>query len=221
MTRPTFDKSLRDLQDEVLIMGAMVDKALDRAVDSLKRKDLELAQRVVSDDALVNRKRYDIEEMCLTLIATQQPMARDLRIVSSVMHVIVDLERMGDYAAGIAKINLMMGKEPLLKPLIDLPKMAEKSREMLSQALEAFIDWDVEKAKSVAPQDDEVDDLYDRIYLELITFMIQDPHSINRATHLLWAAHDIERLADRVTNICERTVFMVTGHLEEFNVSTY
>lgn len=221
MARPAFDKSLRELQDEVLTMGSMVDKAAERAVDSLKRKDLDLAQQVVLNDSIINRKRYEIEEKCLALIATQQPMARDLRVVSSVMHVIVDLERMGDYAAGIAKINLMMGDEPLLKPLIDLPRMAEKSRQMLGQALDAFVDWDVEKAKSVAPQDDEVDALYDRIYLELITFMIDDPRTIDRATHLLWAAHDLERLADRVTNICERTVFMATGHLEEMNVSTY
>ena len=137
------------------------------------------------------------------------------------MHIITDLERMGDHAEGIAKINLMMGDEPLLKPLIDIPKMADKARDMLRRSLDAFVAGTSRRASALAPEDDEVDELYDRVYRDLLDIMIKDPTTITRATHLLWVAHNLERIGDRVTNICERVVFMVTGRMEEINVSKY
>ncbi|MDO8672563.1 MAG: phosphate signaling complex protein PhoU, partial [Dehalococcoidia bacterium] len=160
-------------------------------------------------------------EDCLSLMATQQPMARDLRLIIAVLLIGTELERMGDHAEGIAKITLMLADEPLLKPLVDIPRMADKAREMLRRSLDAFIARDAEAAKKIAAEDDEVDALYDRVYQELLTFMISDPRNITRATHLLWVAHNLERIADRATNICERVVFTVTGRMEEINVSKY
>ena len=220
-SRPHFDRELRALRDEVVVLGNMVDRAIDRSIDALKRRDMLAAQHIVADDAAINRKRFEIEERVMQIIARQQPMAGDLRIVLAVLLVVTDLERMGDHAEGIAKIVLMHGDEPLLKPLIDVPRMAEKARDMLRRALQAFVAEDVEASKQIAMEDDEVDALYDQVYRELITFMLSDPRTITRATYLLWVAHNLERIADRVTNICERTVFAVTGRLEEFNVSSY
>ena len=220
-SRSHFDQQLRGLQDELLILSSMVDKAIDRAVDSLTRSDRALSERVIAEDDEINRKRFEIEERALLLIATQQPMARDLRIIASVIHIVTDLERMGDYAEGIAKINLLHGDRPLLKPLIDVPRMAELCRDMLRRAMDAFVARDAEAARAIAAEDDEVDALYDQVYHELVMFMVSDPTTIERATWLLWAAHNLERVADRVTNICERVAFLVTGRMEEMNVSTY
>lgn len=220
-TRATFDRSLAGLRDDVLLLGSMVDKAVDRSVEALKKRDLSESQMIVSDDHKINRRRFEIEERCMLLLATQQPMATDLRVITAVLHIITDLERMGDHAEGIAKINLMMGDEPLLKPLIDIPKMADKVREMLKRSLDAFIARDVEAAKALGPEDDDVDELYNRVYHDLLGYMIKDPSTITRATYLLWVAHNLERIGDRVTNICERVVFMVTGRMEEMNVSKY
>ncbi|MBI2953805.1 MAG: phosphate signaling complex protein PhoU [Chloroflexi bacterium] len=221
MTRVSFEKELGHLQDEVLVLGSMVDKAIDRSIEALKRRDLEEARRIIADDLVINRKRFDIEEQALLVIATQQPMARDLRFIASVLNIITDLERMADHAEGNAKITLLLGDEPPLKPLIDIPRMALKTRDMLRRALDALVARDAEAAKQIAHEDDEVDALYDQVYRELLTFMIQDPRTITRATYLLWAAHNLERIGDRVTNICERVVFTVTGRMEEMNVSTY
>jgi phosphate transport system protein len=220
-TRATFDRQLAGLRDDVLILGSMVDKAIVRSVEALKRRDLNESEMIISDDMKINRKRFEIEEKCLLLLATQQPMASDLRVIAAAMHIITDLERMGDHAEGIAKINLLLGEEALLKPLIDIPSMAEKAREMLQRALDAFIARDVEAATALATEDDEVDALYDRVYQDLLQIMIADPSTISRATHLLWVAHNLERIADRITNICERIVFMVTGQMQEMNVSKY
>ena len=220
-TRATFERELKDLQDDLLIMGSMVDKQIDQAVDALGRRDLELASRVVQADLEINRQRFEIEEQAIQLIATQQPMASDLRVIVAVLNVIVDLERMGDHAEGIAKIALLHEREPLLKPLIDVPRMADKARAMLREALDAFVARDAEQAALIAARDDEVDALYDQVYRELLTYMIQDPSTLERATWLLWAAHNLERIADRATNICERVAFMATGRMQEFNVSKY
>lgn len=220
-TRAAFDRQLAELRDDVLILGSMVDKAIDRSVEALKRRDRNESQIIVSEDFKINRKRFETEERCMLLLATQQPMARDLRTIAGVMHIITDLERMGDHAEGIAKINLMMGDEPLLKPLVDIPKMADRTRDMLRRALDAFIALDAEAAKEIASEDDEIDILYDRVYRDLIGLMIKDPSDITRATYLLWVAHNLERIGDRVTNICERIVFMATGRMEETNVSKY
>jgi phosphate transport system protein len=176
---------------------------------------------VVEEDDYIDQQRYRLEEQCIDLIATQQPIAIDLRTLMSVLHIATELERMGDYAEGIAKISLMMGDEPPLKPLIDIPRMAEKATAMLQRSLEALVNRDEAAAREVCDDDDEVDDLYDQIYRELLTYMIQDPSTIQRATHLLWVAHDLERIADRATNIAERVIFLVTGRLTEINVSRY
>lgn len=219
--RELFARELDQIQQEVVAMGAMVDEAVHASIDALKQRDLEKAREIIANDIQINKKRWDIEEQCLQLIATQQPLAKDLRLLAAVLVLITELERMGDYAEGIAKINILLGDEPLLKPLIDIPRMAQKATDMLRRSLQAFINRDAEAARAICNEDDEVDDLWNQVYRELLTFMIQDPRTINRATYLIWVAHNLERIADRVTNICERTVFLVTGRMEEMNVSKY
>ncbi len=213
--RATFERQLRDLQDEILLLGSLADRAIQRSLEVLKSRDLEMARQVIADDAEINRRRYAIEERALMLIATQQPMARDLRTIAAVLYIATELERIADHAKGNAKIVLLMGSEPLVKPLIDIPRMAEKDRDMLRRSLDAFVARDAEAARQVAMEDDEVDALYNQVYRELLTIMLGDPTTIRRATFLLWASHNLERIADRVTNICERVIFMVTGQLEE------
>lgn len=219
--RAGLDRQLRMLEDEVVMMGGMVEKSIARALDALKRRDLEASDQVIREDDFIDRKRFEIEEQCIDLIATQQPMATDLRILVSLLHIAVELERMGDYAEGIARISLLMGEEPTLKPLIDIPRMAEKASLMLRRSLEALVNRDTVTALQVCNDDDEVDALYDQVYRELLLFMIQDPKTIQRATYLLWVSHDLERIADRATNIAERVVYLVTGKMEEINVSKY
>jgi phosphate transport system protein len=219
MTRETFDRELQRLQDEVVILGSLVEKAIVESVELLKRRDLAGASRLIAEDRrVINEKRFAIESEALTLIATQQPMAGDLRVLAAVIEIAHELERMGDYAKGIAKINLMMGDEPLLKPLIDVPLMAEKARDMLHRALEAFVRRDVDLARAIPQEDDQVDALYNQVYRELLALMMANPRDIDRATYLLWVAHNLERTADRVANICERVIFMVTGEMVEMDV---
>jgi len=213
--RAGFHKRLREIQDDILVMGSMSEKALANSVTALKERNLPSAREIIADDVNINRKRFEIEEKCIQLIATQQPMAGDLRIIISVLSILTELERIGDYAAGIARIVVTIGDEPPLKPLIDIPRMADKTIEMLRRALEAFINRDAGAARRIAAQDDEVDNLYDQVFRELLTFMIEDPRTITRATRLIWVAHNLERSADRVTNICERVIFAVTGKMEE------
>jgi phosphate transport system protein len=219
--RESYRRDLQNLHDQVLILGSMVDKAIDRAIQALTRLDFGLARQVIEDDKTVNKHRFEIEDEAIRLIARQQPMASDLRSIVAILNIVVDLERIGDYAAGTARIVLMHEDRPLLKRLIDIPRMAMKSRDMLHRALDAFIVRDVERARAIALEDDEVDALYDQIYRELLTYMLNDPTTIDRATWLLWVAHNFERIADRVTNICERVVYEVTGEMTEINVSTY
>lgn len=221
MPRAIFERHLHELQNNVLEMGKMVETAIYRSMDALKNRDLVLARQVIENDKLINKKRFEIEEKCIQLIATQQPMASDLRIIIAVLNIIVDLERIGDHAEGIAKIVIMIGDQPPLKPLIDLPRMAEKTGSMLRRMLEAFVNRDAVTAKKICNEDDEVDDLYNQIFRELLTFMAEDPKTITRATRLIWVAHNLERSADRVTNIGERTVYVVTGTIEELGISTY
>ena len=221
MPRESFDYHLRGLQDELLVLGSMVEKAIARSMKALKERDLELARHVVVDDTEINQKRLDIEERCIELIVTQQPVASDLRVIIAVLNIIIELERIGDYATGIANIALMIGDEPPLKPLVDLPRMTEKTKDMLRRSLDAFINRDAETARQICIEDDEVDNLYDQVYRELITFMLEDPRTITRATQLIWVAHNLERSADRVTNICERVVFTITGKMEEIGASKY
>ena len=219
--RTTFHKRLREIQDDVLVMGSMVEQAISRSIEALKKRDLDMAHQIIADDLKINEKRFSIEEKCIQLIATQQPMASDLRIIICVLNIITELERIGDHAEGIAKIVVMIGDEPPLKPLIDLPRMAEKTEEMLCRSLDAFINCDADAARQIAAKDDEVDNLYDQVFRELLTYMAEDPKTITRATRLIWVGHNLERSADRVTNICERVVFTVTGKMEEIKVSKY
>jgi phosphate transport system protein len=217
MTRENFQADLHKLQDEVLTLGGMVDDALKNAVDALKQRNMIRARRLVKDDELINAKRFAIEEKTLTLIATQQPMAGDMRTLAAVLEIVTELERIGDYAKGIANINLMIGEGELIKPLIDIPRMADKARDMLRRALDAFVKRDVELARAIPAEDDIVDDLYNQVYRELLTLIMSNPHNMDQATYLLWAAHNLERTADRVSNICERVVFTVTGEIQELS----
>ena len=219
--RTAFHKKLREIQNDVLAIGSMVEKAIIRSVEALKERDLEKARQVITDDLKVNKKRFNIEEKCVQLIATQQPMAGDLRAIICVLHIITEIERIGDHAEGIAKIVVMIGDEPPLKPLIDIPRMAEKANDMLHRSLDALINRDADTARQIVAEDNEIDDLYDQVFRELLTFMAEDPKTITRATRLIWVAHNLERSADRVTNICERVVYMVTGKMEELEVSKY
>lgn len=219
--RTAFHKKLREIQDDILVMGSMVSKAILRSIDALKNRDLELARQIIADDQKINDKRFEIEEKCIELIATQQPMASDLRIIVAVLNITTEIERIGDYAVGVARIVIMIGDEPPLKPYIDIPRMAEQTVDMLRRSLDAFITRNAEAAKKIAAEDDLVDHLYDQVFRELLTFMVEDPKTITRATRLIWTAHNLERAADRVTNICERVVFTVTGKMEEIGASKY
>lgn len=221
MPREHYQQELARVQEEMLVMASMVDRALQRAVEALRTRNTRQAEEVVNDDFKINQQRYGIEERCLLLIATQQPLASDLRQIAAILSIITDLERMGDHAEGIGKITIIIGDEPPLKPLVDIPRMDEMCRSMLRRSMDAFVQRDAATAKQIAAEDDDVDSLYEQIYRELLTFMMADPSTINRATHLLWVAHNLERIADRVTNICERVVFLVTGRMEEINVSKY
>jgi len=217
MLRKTFETEIKQVKDEVLLLGSMVEQALIGSVEALKKRDLKASQKILENDKEINKKRFKIESQLMILIATQQPMAHDLRLLASTMEIISELERMGDYAKGIGNINLRMGEQPLLKPLIDVPRMAQKGVDMLHRALTSFVNEDIETARQIPVEDDEVDALYNQVYRELMTFVIADPKTIERANWLLWVAHNLERFADRVTNICERTVFIVTGELTEIN----
>jgi phosphate transport system protein len=219
--RTTFHKRLREIQDDVLAMGSMVEKATSCAIEALKDRDLDKAHEVIAGDLKINKKRFDIEEKCVQLIATQQPMASDLRAIICVLNIITEIERIGDHAEGVAKIVIMIGDEPPLKPLIDIPRMAEKVNNMLHRSLDALINHDANAARQIATEDNEVDNLYNQVFRELLSFMAEDPRTITRATRLIWVAHNLERSADRVTNICERIVYLVTGKMEEIGVSKY
>jgi phosphate transport system protein len=215
MIRKTFEHEIQLVKDEVLLLGSMVEHAIMASVEVLKKRDIKGAEKIIADDREINKKRYAIENQLMILIATQQPMAHDLRLLASTMEIISELERMGDYAKGIANINVRMGEEKLIKPLIDIPRMAQIGTSMLHRSLTAFVNEDVEAARTIPDEDDEVDALYTQVYRELMLLIIQDPKFIERANWLLWVAHNLERVADRVTNICERTVFIATGEMSE------
>ena len=217
MTRKTFDRELQRLQDEMLTLASRVENAITESVEILKRQDLEGSRRLIDQDHAINKKRYELEQDCLITIATQQPLASDLRVLAAILDITDELERIGDYAKGIAKINLMIGKTPLLKPLIDVPLMAKKASEMLHRSLDAFVQRDIELARAIPLEDDEVDHLYNLVYEELMTFVAADIRTVEQANYLLWVAHNLERAADRVTNICERVIFTVTGEFIELD----
>jgi phosphate transport system protein len=221
MTRELFDKKLREMQDDVLIMGSMVEKAVQRSMEALRSRDEARSNAVIEEDRAINAKRYEIEEKCIHTIALQQPMAADLRVLVAVLFIATELERMADHAEGIARINLMLGDEPLPPILGDIGEMADKAADMLRRSLTAFVERDDRSARLICDEDDQIDALYDSSYHTLIQEMIRTPSEVQRITYLIWTCHNLERIADRVTNICERVIFMVTGQLEEINVSRY
>jgi phosphate transport system protein len=214
-TRTELDKALNQLRDMLFRMEASVSEALHRGMESLKNRDAELARDVIRSDDPINLLRYEIEQFCVDMIATQQPVASDLRAIMGMMHSAVEMERMGDHATGVAKITLAVCAEPLLKPLIDLPRMAQVATEMLHDAVRALINLDTEASREIINRDDEVDALHNQVFRELITYMLEDPSTIRRATKLIWASHAVERFADRATNIAERTLFIASGKLED------
>ena len=218
-TRGTLDRELAQIQDKVLELASYVEQAILRSVDALKRRDIELARQIIADDQKINVLRYTIEEMCLTVIATQQPVAGDLRRIIGSMHIAIEMERMADHAEGNAHLGIRMADQPLLKPLIDIPRMADLACKMLRAGMDAYLAADAEAAQELVKIDDEIDALYQQVLRELLTFMIQDPKSINRGTFLLWVAHNLERIGDRAVNIGERVIFMTTGRFKELDGS--
>jgi phosphate transport system protein len=217
MPRDTLDRQLHHLQDEVLLLGSMVEQAMLNAVDTLKNRDSEAAHQIYEDDYLINEKRFAIENAILILIATQQPIARDLRQLAAMLEVITEIERMGDYAKGIAKVTMKLEGSNISIPHRDLGHMAELAVSMLHRALSAFITENQNQASTIPLEDDEVDELYNKIYHNLVSSMIANPETIDHANLIMWVAHNLERMADRVTNICERTVFIATGELLELD----
>jgi phosphate transport system protein len=217
VARATFDAQLSALKDQLLSLGARVSNAQRLAVQALADRDEELAREIIAGDPAINQAQRDIQENCLVLIASQQPVARDLRMIIAIHEITTDLERMGDHARGIAVLAARLADEPLLKPLIDIPRMAEIGRELLNGQLQAFINGDVESARTLAARDHEIDQFYNQVFRELLVIMMGDPRTITRATYLLWVAHNLERFADRTTNIGERAVFLMTGRITELN----
>lgn len=219
MPRIVFSRELSLIQDEILALGSMVNHALRASVIALRDRDAVAAQSLIQGDVEINHKRFEIEGDCLRLMATQQPMAGDLRLLASVLEITTELERIGDYAKGIGKIILLIGPEPLMKPLVDIPLMCEQVLKMLDRALDAFIHQDADAARAIAAEDDLVDDLYNKIYREIIGFLVEKPQLFDRANYLLWAAHNLERAGDRTVNICERVLFNVTGQMAELDAT--
>ena len=219
--RESFEKLIKELNQEVVDMSEMVADATSRSVKALGDRNVEEAQKIIENDLLINNKRWEIEEKCINLIALQQPVATDLREIIAVLNIITELERMGDYAEGIAKIAIILGGEPLIRPLIFLPEMAEKAVSMLKRSMQALVNRDAKTANAICNEDDEIDKLYDAAYHDLLMRMIKDPGVISKVTPLIWASHNLERIADRVTNICERIIFLATGSMPQVNVSKY
>ena len=221
MTRSVFERQLAEVQEDMLVMAGMVETSITQSIEALRLRDVALARRTIENDAEIDRRRYEVEEKCIELISLQAPLASDLRTIISVLHISVDLERMGDHAEGIAKIALMLADEPPLKPYIDIPRMAEVAIDMLHGSVEAYKMRDTKRAREIIDMDDVVDALYEQVYHELLLFMINDPTLTQRATYMIWVAHNLERIADRTTNICERVVYLVEGRIHDLNVSKY
>ncbi len=221
MTRSGFERQLAEVQEDMLVMAGMVETSITQSIEALRLRDVALARRTIENDAEIDRRRYEVEEKCIELISLQAPLASDLRTIISVLHISVDLERMGDHAEGIAKIALMLADEPPLKPYIDIPRMAEVAIDMLHGSVEAYKMRDTKRAREIIDMDDVVDALYEQVYHELLLFMINDPTLTQRATYMIWVAHNLERIADRTTNICERVVYLVEGRIQDLNVSKY
>jgi phosphate transport system protein len=218
MPRDTFEKLVDALKADLLKLGAVTGRTITDGVEALKTRDRVMAQSLIHNDNEINRMRYDLEERCYELIATQQPLASDLREIMSILMIAIELERIADHSKNLGEIVIHMGNEPLLKPLIDIPRMAETCETMLSQVLDAFTRKDAQSARLICTRDDELDNLYVQIFRELLTFIMEDSRTVTRALNLLFAAHNLERIGDRITNIGERVIYAVTGQLEELNV---
>lgn len=212
-----FEEKMSWLQDKLQQMGNLVEGAIAKSVEALKTQDLKLAQAVIDGDDQIDDLEREIEEKILEVIATQQPMAKDLRRVATLFKMISDLERMADYATSIAKITLRIANQPLIKPLVDIPRMAIISQKMVKQSLDAYVREDVELARAVGKDDDEVDNLYSQIFRELLTIMMENPKTITQATHLLFVGRWLERISDHATNIAEEVIFLVTGDKVKFD----
>ncbi len=219
MTRKILDQQLRELKEKLLLLGNMVERALLESAEAFRKRDLEAARRVVAADQEVNDRRFAVESLTIGLIATQQPVASDLRLLAAILEIASELERIGDYAKGVAIITLRMGATSPSAIPAEIPLMAQRAADMLHRALKAFVDEDAEAARAIPQEDDEVDALYLRIYRALMGTVVQDPSAVERVNWLLWAAHNLERAADRVTNICERTIYAVTGEMVEMDVT--
>ena len=217
MLRKLYDQDIRNTKDEILMLGSMVEDAILLSIKALKARDFAAAEQIIAGDARINQKRFDIESQVMTIIATQQPMAHDLRVLASIFEIVGELERVGDYAKGIAMLCLRIGRRPLVKSLIDLPLMAGLAVDMLHRALGAFDAEDLQTALVLPKEDDQVDDLYLQFYRVMMTYVMENPDNLDEANYLLWVAHNLERTADRVSNICERTVFVVTGNISELS----
>ena len=215
--RVVFEEKMNHLQDQLHKMGSLVEGAIARSIESLRTQDQVMARAVVCGDESIDYLQQEIEQKCLEVIATQQPMAKDLRRIATLFKITNDLERMADYATSIADITLRIGDEPLIKPLVDIPRMAVLSQRMVKKALDAYVREDVELATTVGPDDDEVDQLFKQIFRELLTIMMENPRTISQASHLLFVGRWLERMSDHATNIAEEVIFLVTGERQRLN----
>lgn len=216
-TRIHFSRELQKLQDEMIVFGSVVAEAVQDSVRTLRERDLEGARRLIKSDRALNARRFEIEQETLVLLATQQPMASDLRLLAAILEISTELERMGDYAKGIARITLMLGLEPAVRPLPEIQEMADRGTDMMRRALDAFVNRDLEAARQIPLEDDQIDALYNKVNRELVTMMMAHPDRSDHANYMSWAAHNLERFSDRVTNICERIMYTITGEFLEFD----
>ncbi|MGD8397510.1 MAG: phosphate signaling complex protein PhoU [Anaerolineae bacterium] len=215
--RQIFEERVEELLEDLLRMGAMVTDSIRRALEALVGQDEALARAVIDYDDEINAIQKEIDEKCLRLLATQQPVAGDLRIILATSNIAAELERIGDYTEGIAHLALKLAGRPYIKPLIDIPRMAREGSRMLTSAIDAFVRQDVQTALDVGEADDKIDELYDQVYRELLLYMMENPRTITQATYLLWVAHNLERIGDRTTNIAERVVFLDSGNIVDLN----
>lgn len=216
-TRHSFDRALEELQQDILRMGSIVEQSIYNSVHSLAIQNTALAEEIIKGDVVVDQMELDIEDKCLKLIATQQPIAGDLRKISTGFKIITDLERMADHAVDIAKVTKRLKGQPLIKPLVDIPRMAALTQQMVKDGLDAYVRGDVELARTLNNKDDDVDHIYSQVFRELLTYMMEDPRTITQATYLLFVARYIERIADHATNIGERVIYLVTGERPDLN----
>ena len=217
MARVSYHAELDALRQDLLRMGTQVEEAIRLAVESLKERDQEKARRVFELEEQVDHMELDIERRCLNLIALQQPMAGDLRQIGMTLKVITDLERMADHAHDIAKVTLRLGQEPLIKPLVDIPRMAEIAEKMVRDGLKAFVEGDVDLARAMVDRDDDLDHLFNQIFRELLMIMREKPGTVEQATQLLMVASHLERVGDHATNLAEWVIYLVTGVRQELN----